>query len=169
MRSICFSSCFRSEVIKLFSVTPSTYKSPYSMLQCNSIAPHSTLVLGCTRMIHLGIQWTRIRCSRAYAQHQHGRLRGLFPTLPNLIFSCVSELLAQHKCKYSCASQILTQHKILITHVLRAPHSTQKINYPCALELLTQHKKSHQSCASRSTPNTNKHIYIINNWLTPNI
>ena len=30
MRSIFFLSCFHSEGIKLFSVTPSAYQSPYS-------------------------------------------------------------------------------------------------------------------------------------------
>ena len=59
--------------------------------------------------------------------------------------SCASELLAQHKYKYSCAAKILAQHKTSI--------------YPCALELLTQQKTYHQSCASGSMPNTNKHIY----------
>ena len=45
-----------------------------------------------------------------------------------------------------------TKHQLLIFS--RAPYSTQT---------------SHQSCASGSTPNTRKHIYIICNWLTPNI
>ena len=97
-------------------------------------------MLGFTCVIHLGIQWPRIQFSIAYAQHQHGRPQGLCPTIP-IIFSCLLELLAQHKTSI----------------------------YPCALELLTQHKTSHQPCASGSTPNTNKHIYIICNWLTPTI
>ena len=131
-------------------------------------------MLGCTCIIHLGIQWPRIRCSRDYAQHQHGRLHGLFPTL-QIIYSCVQELLAQHKGKYSCAPKLPAQHKSSITKVLqsfplntnhqslkcsRASHSTQNINHSSARELLAQHKTSHKSCASRSTPNTKKHIYI---------
>ena len=76
-------------------------------------------MLGCTCTIHLGIQWPRIQCSKAYAQHQHGRLQILFPILP-IIFSCVPDLLAQHKCEYSCAPELLSQHKILITHVLQS-------------------------------------------------
>ena len=113
-------------------------------------------MLGCTCIIHLGIQCPKIRCFRAYALHQHGIIQSLCPTFP-IMFSCVPELYAQHKCKYSCSP-----------------------------EPLTQHKSSHWSCASGSTPNT-KHfinhvlqgpcpiqptyiyIYIINNWLTPNI
>ena len=65
-------------------------------------------------------------------------LQSLCQTFP-IIFSCVPELYAQHKCKYSCAR-----------------------------EPLTQHKTSHRSCALDSTPNTTN-IYIINNWLMPNI
>ena len=134
-------------------------------------------MLGCTCRIHLGIQWPRIQCSRAYAQHQHGRLQALCPTLPNYRLmcsrascstqmfqaSCAPELLTQHKYKYSCDSDPFSQHKTSI--------------YPCTPELLTQHKTSHQSCASGSTPNTRKHThthththtYIISNWLTPSI
>ena len=79
-------------------------------------------------MIDLGIQWPRIQCSRAYAQHQHGMLQILCPTFP-IIFSCVLELYPQHKCKYSCAP-----------------------------EPRAQHKTSHRSCASRSMPNTKNFI-----------
>ena len=96
-------------------------------------------MLGSTCMIHLGIQWPRIQCSRAYAKHQHGTLWSLWPIF-SIIFSFFLEIYTQHKCKYSCSP-----------------------------EPLAQHKTSHRSCASRSTPNTNKHIYIINNCLTPNI
>ena len=125
-------------------------------------------------MVHIGIQWPRIRCSRSYAQHQHGRLEGLFPTHP-IIFSCVLELFTQHKGKYSYAPNILTQHKSSITQVLqssslntnhqslkcsRASHSTQIINHSSVPKISTQHKTYHQSCASGSTPNTNKNIHI---------
>ena len=127
-------------------------------------------MLGCTFRIHLGIQWPRIQCSRAYAQHQHGRIQGLCPTLPIYLFMCSRascstqmsqnsfslELLAQHNYKYSCAPELLGEHKSSI--------------YPCDLDFLAQHKTSHQSCDSRSMPNTKKaYRYIINNWLTPNI
>ena len=82
--------------------------------------------------------------SRAYAQHQHGRLQGLCPTHP-IIFSCVLELLAQHKGMYSRS---------------RASRSTQIINHSSDPKLLSQDKTSRQSFSSRSTPNTNKHIDI---------
>ena len=42
----------------------------------------------------------------------------------------------------------------------RASRSTPFVNHSSVLELLAQHKTSHQSCAWRSTPNTDKHIYI---------
>ena len=113
-------------------------------------------MLGCTCTIHLGIQWPKIRCSRACAQHKHGMLQSLCPTFP-ILFSCVPKLYAQHKFKYSCAP-----------------------------EPLAQHKTYHRSCASRSMPNikhfinhvlqgprlampTYIYIYIIKNWIMPNI
>ena len=112
-------------------------------------------MLGCTCKIHLVTEFPKIRCSRTYVQHQHGMLQSLCPTFP-IIFSCVPELYAQHKCKYSCAP-----------------------------EPLAQHKTSHRSCASGSMSNTNIssimcfrvhaqhktyiYLYIINNWLMPNI
>ena len=120
-------------------------------------------MLGCTCRIHLGIQWPRIRCSRAYSQHQHGRLQGLWLTLP-IIFSCVPELHAQHKC--------------FKTHVLKRFSFNTKHQFIHVLQssfLLTQHKTSHQSYASGSMSNTSKHIYIyiyiyiICSWITPNI
>ena len=131
-------------------------------------------MLGYTSTIHPGIQWPRIRCSRAYAEHQHGRLQGLCPILP-IIFSCVPELIAQHKSRCSCALELLDQYKSSITQVIqsfplntnhrplkcsRASRSTQIINHSSAPELPAQHKTSHQSCASRSTSNTKKNIYI---------
>ena len=99
---------------------------------CNSISLLSTLMLGFTCTIHLGIQWPRIQCSRACAQPQHGRLQGLFPTLPIYLFmcsrascstqisqkSCDPEILAQHKHKLSCSPELLTWWKYLNTHVL---------------------------------------------------
>ena len=94
-------------------------------------------MLGCTCMIHLGIQWPKIRCSRTYAQHQHGMLQILCPTFP-IIFSCVPDIYAQHKRKYSCVPEPLAQHKTshrscdsgstpkhFINHVLQGPHPTQ--------------------------------------------
>ena len=90
----------------------------------------------------------------------------LMPNTSNIIFSCVLEHHAQHKYKYSCAPELLSQHNINYTC---APEilSQHNINYSCAPKLLSQHKTSHQSCASGSIPNTNKHIYIINNGLCP--
>ena len=139
-------------------------------------------MLGCTCTIHLGIQWPRIRCSRSYAQHQHGRLRG--PTHP-IIFSCVPELLAQHKGKYSCALELLTQHKSLITQVLqsssfntkhqslkfsRAPRSTQNISSIMCFRVHTQHKQAYISSIIGLRPiyKTNHHVHM--QWgLRPNI
>ena len=104
-----------------------------------SRAHRSTLMLGFTCRIHLGIQFPRILCSTAYAQHQHGRLQGLCPTL-SIIFSCVPKLLAQHKYKYSCALELLPQHKILITHVLQSSSLNTKhlINHVLEGPLPTQ-------------------------------
>ena len=112
-------------------------------------------MLGCTSMIHLGIQWPKIRCSRAYAQHNMECSRAYAQHF-QIIFSCVPDLYAQHICKYSCA-----------------------------LKPLVQHKTSHRSCALGSIPNTKHfinhvlfgpcptqptyiYIYIIKNWLTSN-
>ena len=110
-------------------------------------------MLGCICRIHLGIQWSRIWCSRAYAQHQHGRLQGLFPTLLIYLFMCSRASCSTQMSQNSCAPELLAQHKTSI--------------YPCAPEILAQHKTSHQLCALGSTPNTWKHIYIICNWLIP--
>ena len=96
--------------------------------------------------------------SRDYALHQNGRLQGLFPTLP-IIFSCVPELLAQHKCKYSCALELLAQHKTLITHVLQSPSPNTKHLLPMCSTSPRSTQTSHQSCASLSMPNT-KQAYI---------
>ena len=109
-------------------------------------------MLGCTCTIHLRIQCQRcdawdimvninMECSRVYAQHFQ------------LYFHVFQSFMLNRKCKYS-----------------RAPKS-----FP-------QHKTYHRSCASGSTPNTKhfinhvlqgpcptQNIYIINNWLTPNI
>ena len=126
-------------------------------------------MLGCTFRMHPGIQCPRIHFSRAYAQHQHGRLQGLCPALAIYLFmcsrascstkmsqnSCAPYLLSRHKYKNSCARELLTQHKTSI--------------YPCSPELLAQLKTCHQPCALGSMPNTRKHIYIICNWITPNI
>ena len=67
-------------------------------------------------------------------------LQSLCPTFP-IIFSCVPDLYAQHKCKYSCSLEPLIQHKT--SHRSCVSGSTPNTNI---------------SCASRSMPNT-KHIY----------
>ena len=116
MRSIFFSSRFHSKIIKFFSVTPSAYQSPYSTLKqgvTNLVQFQSSLLNTNARMYLYDTprdKWPRIRCSRAYSQHQHGRLQGLCPTLP-IIFSCVPELLTQHKCKHSCVQSFLLNKK----------------------------------------------------------
>ena len=103
MRSVFYQSRFHSTQL-IFS-NYQRYSQPILNAKkqgvtnlCNTRDPHSTLMIGCTCRIHLGIQWPRIRCSRAYAQHQLGMFQGLCPTLPILIFSCTSELHARHKC-----------------------------------------------------------------------
>ena len=113
-------------------------------------------MLGCTCRLHLGIQWWRIRCSRYYAQHQLGRVQGLCPTLPVYIFmcfrascstqrfsySCVLEILAQHKHKHSCSPKLLSQHKY---------------KYSCPLDIISQHKTSINHVLQSSSLNT-KHL-----------
>ena len=114
-------------------------------------------MLGCTCRIHLGIQWTQILCSKAYAQHQLGRFQALCPTLP-IIFSCASELPAQHKGLHnSCVLEILSQHK-KTRMCSRASRSTQ-LKHSCAPELLAQHKHSNTHVLHRSLLNT---IHLIN-------
>ena len=98
-------------------------------------------MLGCTCTIHLGIQWPKIRCSRAYAQHQHGMLHSLCPTFPNYIFMCSKALCSTQMkmlmcSRASCSTQNISsitcfrvhaQHKHFINHVLQGPHPTQNI------------------------------------------
>ena len=102
-------------------------------------------MLGCTCRIHLGIQWPSILCSRSYAQHQHGRIQGLCPTLPNYVFMRSIASCSTKISQNSCAPELLAQHKTSI--------------YPCAPEILAQHKTSHQACALGSIP-TQADIYI---------
>ena len=137
-------------------------------------------MLGCTCTIHLGIQWPRIRCSRSYAQHQHGRLQGLCPTIP-IIFSCDLELHARHKGKYSCAQEFLAQQKSSITHVLqssslntnhkslvcsKASSSTQNISSVMCFRVHAQHKQAYiyiyisSIIGLRPIYKTNHHVHM---------
>ena len=130
-------------------------------------------MLGCICRIHLGIQWSRIQCSRAYAQHQLGILYGLLPTLLILIFSRASKLHAQHKCfithvlhsflpntniKYSCSLELFAQYKNQALMWSRASRSTQTSNNHLPQRLYSI-KTSHPLCSFGSTPNTWNHIH----------
>ena len=108
-------------------------------------------MLGCTCIIHLGIQMPRIRCSKAYAQHQFGILQGLCPTLPILIFprvskltwstqtfhnTCAPELALNTNIKTLMCSRAHAQHKYFIIHVLQNWYSTQTSKNSCSLGLM---------------------------------
>ena len=95
--------------------------------------------------------------SKAYAQH----FQLSFHLLQSFLFNTKVSNHVLH------SSLLNKNHQSLMCS--RAPRSTQIINHSCAPKLPVQHKTSYQSCASGSIPNTNKHIYIINNWLTPSI
>ena len=86
-------------------------------IQCNSKALCSTLMLGCTCMIHLGINGQgsdapelilniNMEGSRAYAQHFQ------------IIFSCVPGLNAQHKYNNHVFQSSSLNTKHLVNHVL---------------------------------------------------
>ena len=80
-------------------------------LYCHSRATRSTLVLGCTFMIHLEIQWPRIQCFRAYSQHQHGRIQGLCPTLPTYLFTCSRDSHSTQNISSMMCFKVHAQHK----------------------------------------------------------
>ena len=115
-------------------------------------------------MIHLRIQWPKIRCSKAYAQHQHGMLQNLCPTFP-IIFSCVLEIYAQHKCKYSCAPEPLTQHKT--SHRSSASGSTpnKNISSIMSFRVQAQHKHFINHVLQGRCPTQNIHIHIYHQQL----
>ena len=162
MSSIFFSSHFFTwESLILFSNSQHlpkpilNAKNRELQTQCNSIAPRSTIMIGCICRIHLVLQRPRIRCSRSYAQHQLVRIQGLCPTLP-IIFSCASELPTQNKGLHnSCVPNILAQHnKTLMCS--RSSCSTQ-LKHSCAPKLLAQHKHSNTHVLQNSSLNK-KHI-----------
>ena len=97
-------------------------------------------MLGCTCMIHLGIQWPNIWFSRAYDQHQHGMFYSLCHTFP-IMFSCVLEIYAQHKCKYSCALYPLAEHKT--SHRSRALGSTPNIDISSIMSFRVHARHKH--------------------------
>ena len=82
---------------------------------------------------------------------------GIIPNTSNFIFSCSSELHAQHKCfhnsrvldllaqhkyKHSCAPELLTQYKHQVSMCSRAPCSTQNISSIMCFRVHAQHIKS---------------------------
>ena len=110
----------------LISVTPSVIKIPSSMLiigsytQCNSTPSHSTLMLGCTCIIHRGYKGQgsdapklmlniNLEFSRAYSQH----FQSYNSCAPNLTLntrfhnSCVPEITLNIKYHHSCASRFM--------------------------------------------------------------
>ena len=85
---------------------------------------------------------------------------GIMPNTSNYLFMCSrASRSTQSVITHVLQSSLLnTNHQSL--KCSRASHSTQIINHSSAPELPAQHKTSHQSYASGSTPNTNKHIHI---------
>ena len=85
---------------------------------------------------------------------------------------CVPELHAQHKNKYSYTLELLSQHKTSINHVLQSSSLNTKhlINHvlqgPCPN---TKHFIHHVLQGLCPTQPTYTYIYIIINWLIPNI
>ena len=111
-------------------------------------------MLGCTCRIHLGIHRPRIWCSRAYAQHQHERIQGLCQRF-QIIFSCVPELHAQHKCLKNHDLQSFSLNTIISTHAFHIFLLNKKINNHVlhSFSLDTQHQIEMCSRALRSTKN----------------
>ena len=126
LRSIFFLSRFHSEVIRFFSVNPSTYRSPYSTsiagIYKHSAIPKLSLNTKCQYVLVLytqGYNGQRSDAPELMLNINMEGFQGLFPTHP-IIFSCVPKLLAQHKGRHSCALELLTQHKSSITQVLQS-------------------------------------------------
>ena len=87
--------------------------------------------------------------SKAYAQHFQ------------LSFHVFQSFLLNTKVSTHVLQSFFAQHKSSITQVLQcSPLNTNHQSLSSAPKLPAQHKTSRQSCASGSTPNTNKHIYI---------
>ena len=124
-------------------------------------------------MIHLGIQWPRIRCSRAYAQHQHEGFRAYaqhFQILSFHVFhsfllntNVSTHVLQRSSLNTTLITQVLQSSLLNTKHYSpmcsRDPCSTQIITSIMCFKVHAQQKTSHQSCASGSTPNI-RSIYI---------
>ena len=135
-------------------------------------------MLGFICRIHLGIQYPRIRCYKGYDQHQLRMLHSLFPTLTILIFSCASELRAQHKgfithvleilllnanIKYSFVPELLSQYKTSNTHVIEILLFNTKISSIMCLRLHAKHINNiYKTYAISLCPiyQTNHHVHV---------
>ena len=162
MRSILFSTCFHSEVILIFSVTPNVYQSPYSMLIIgsykHSAIPELSLNPKCQDVL---VQYTQgyndqgsdaleimlninMECSRAYVQHFQ------------LYFHVFHIFMFNTNVSTHVPQSLSLNKNNLIDHALQGPRPTQKISSIMCFKVHTQQK-------------TYTYKYIINNWLTPNI
>ena len=115
-------------------------------------------------MIHLGIQWPRIRCSKAYAQHQHGMLQSLCPIFPNYIFHVFQSFMLNTNVITHVLQSLLLNAKHIIDHVLKSPHPTQTFHQPCALGSIPNTKHIYTYISStigfRPTYKTNHHVHM---------
>ena len=147
MRSIFFSSRFYSEVIKLFSVIPSTYQSPYSTLITwsykHSAIPELSLNTKCQDVL---VRYTQgyngqrfdalelmlninMECSRAYAQH----FQLYFHVFQSFMLSTnVSTLVFQI---------LLLNTKHLIDHVLQGRRPARNISSIMCFRVHSQHNQ----------------------------
>ena len=161
MRSIFFSSCFQSKVIKFFSITPRAYQSPYSMLITwsfkHSAIPELLLNTKCQDVLVRYMQGyngqgsdalelmlnINMEGSRDYAQHIQ------------LSFHVFQSFLLNTKLSNNVLQRfsLNTNHQSL--KCSRAPRSTQNISSIMCFRVHAQHKQ--------------EYTYIINNQLTPNI
>ena len=161
MRSIFFSSRFNSEIIKFFSITPSTYQSPYSMIKMcsykHSAIPEVSLNTECQDIF--------VRYTQGYS--------GQGSDVPKLMLNINMEgsrAYAKHIQLSFHVFQSFTLNTKVSTRVLQsfslntihqslkcsgAPRSTQNISSIMCFKVHAQHKQAY--------------TYIINNWLTPNI
>ena len=98
MRSIFFSSHFHLEVIKLFLVTPSAYKSPYSMIkhEFTNLVQFQNYSLNTNTRMYLydtprdtmaKDPMLQILCSTSTWKAPH-----LIPNISNYIFMCYRDL-----------------------------------------------------------------------------
>ena len=90
------------------------------------------------------MQFPRIRCSRAYAQHQLRRLQVLYPTLPSLSFYVLESFMLNTKVFITHVFQSFAVKTNINIHLFQSFSLNTNIKYSCAPEFLAQHKTSNQ-------------------------